>query len=214
MQKTPFSFDVSVWEFFWPLMTGATLVVALPGGHRDSAYLARLIAREEVTTLHFVPSMLQIFLEEPLVDECGSVRRVICSGEALPFELGQRFFTRMKAELHNLYGPTEAAVDVTYWQCESGNSLRTVPIGRPIANTQIHLLDARMNPVPVGIAGELYIGGVNVGLGYRNRPELTAENLLRIRSATHPDRDSIAPATLRAICRMARSTISAVSIIR
>ncbi len=178
LQKTPFSFDVSVWEFFWPLMTGATLVVARPGGHRDSAYLARLIAREGITTLHFVPSMLQIFVDEPLISECRSVRRVICSGEALPFELEQRFFTRMDAELHNLYGPTEAAVDVTSWKCLPGSSLRTVPIGRPIANTQIHLLDARMNPVPVGIPGELYIGGVNVGLGYLKQPELTAERFI------------------------------------
>ena len=178
LQKTPYSFDVSVWEFFWPLMTGATLVVARPGGHRDSAYLARLIAREGITTLHFVPSMLQIFVDEPLISECRSVRRVICSGEALPFELEQRFFACMNAELHNLYGPTEAAVDVTYWKCRPGSSLRTVPIGRPIGNTQIHLLDARMNPVPVGIAGELCIGGVNVGLGYLKRPELTAEKFI------------------------------------
>jgi amino acid adenylation domain-containing protein/non-ribosomal peptide synthase protein (TIGR01720 family) len=178
LQKTPFSFDVSVWEFFWPLMTGATLVVARPGGHRDSAYLASLIVRESITTLHFVPSMLQIFLDEPRIAGCRTVRRVICSGEALPYELQQRFFARMNAELHNLYGPTEAAVDVTNWKCEANNALRTVPIGRPIANTQIHLLDARMNAVPVGIPGELYIGGVNVGLGYLNRPELSAEKFI------------------------------------
>jgi amino acid adenylation domain-containing protein len=178
LQKTPFSFDVSVWEFFWPLMTGATLVVARPGGHRDSAYLARIVAREGITTLHFVPSMLQIFVDEPLISECRSLRRVVCSGEVLPFELEQRFFTRINAELHNLYGPTEAAVDVTYWKCRPGSSLRTVPIGWPIANTQIHLLDGRMNPVPVGIAGELYIGGVNVGLGYLKHPELTHEKFI------------------------------------
>ncbi len=187
LQKTPFSFDVSVWEFFWPLMTGATLVVARPGGHRDAAYLARLIAKEQITTLHFVPSMLQIFLEEPAIAECRGVRRVICSGEALPFELEQRFFARMTAELHNLYGPTEAAVDVTYWACSANSGLRTVPIGRPIANTQIHLLDSRMNPVPPGIAGELFIGGVNVGLGYLNRPELTAEKFIRNPFSEDPD---------------------------
>ncbi len=178
LQKTPFSFDVSVWEFFWPLMTGATLVVARPGGHRDTAYLARLIAKEQITTLHFVPSMLQIFIDEPLISGCESLRRVICSGEALPVELEQRFFTKLKAELHNLYGPTEAAVDVTYWQCRPGSSLSTVPIGRPIANTQIHLLDSKMNPVPVGVAGELWIGGVNVGVGYLNRPQLSAEKFV------------------------------------
>ena len=178
LQKTPFSFDVSVWEFFWPLMTGATLVVARPGGHRDAAYLARLIADERITTLHFVPSMLQIFLEEPLIAGCKTLRRVICSGEALPVELEQRFFSKLDAELHNLYGPTEAAVDVTSWRCRPASSLATVPIGRPIANTQIHLLDSRMNPVPAGVAGELCIGGLNVGLGYLNRSELTAEKFV------------------------------------
>ncbi|HWD97875.1 MAG TPA: amino acid adenylation domain-containing protein [Bryobacteraceae bacterium] len=189
LQKTPFSFDVSVWEFFWPLMTGAALVVARPGGHRDAAYLARLIAAEQITTLHFVPSMLQIFLEEPLIAGCDSIRRVICSGEALPFELEQRFFSRIRAELHNLYGPTEAAVDVTNWKCAPGSSLQTVPIGRPIANTQIHLLDRRMNPVPIGVAGELYIGGVNVGYGYLNRPELTQEKFIADPFRNAPVRD-------------------------
>src|SRR5947209_13264466 len=116
LQKTPFSFDVSVWEFFWPLMTGARLVIARPGGHQDSSYLVDIIRASQVTTLHFVPSMLQIFLEEPGVEHCSSLKRVICSGEALPVELKNRFFNRMDCELHNLYGPTEAAVDVTWWR--------------------------------------------------------------------------------------------------
>jgi amino acid adenylation domain-containing protein len=178
LQKTPFSFDVSVWEFFWPLMTGARLVVARPGGHQDSAYLVDLIAEQQVTTLHFVPSMLQVFLEELELDRCESLKRVICSGEALPFELQERFFERMRAELHNLYGPTEAAVDVTYWQCRPHTERRIVPIGRPIANTQIYLLDANMHPAPVGVAGELFIGGVNLARGYHNRPGLTAEKFI------------------------------------
>ncbi|HEX8117761.1 MAG TPA: amino acid adenylation domain-containing protein, partial [Pyrinomonadaceae bacterium] len=179
LQKTPFSFDVSVWEFFWPLATGARLVLARPGGHRDSAYLIDLIRRERVTTLHFVPPMLQVFLDEPGVETCESLRRVICSGEALPRELQERFHSRMGVtELHNLYGPTEAAVDVTAWACEPGDEHLSVPIGRPIANTQIYLLDKNYRPVPVGVTGELYIGGVQLARGYHARPALTAEKFI------------------------------------
>ncbi|AFZ17608.1 non-ribosomal peptide synthetase [Allocoleopsis franciscana] len=178
LQKTPFSFDVSVWEFFWPLMTGARLVVAKPGGHQDSAYLVKLIATEQITTLHFVPSMLQVFLEEPRLETCNGLKRVICSGEALPFELTQRFFARLDAELHNLYGPTEAAIDVTFWQCQRQSERQTVPIGRPIANTQIYILDSHLTPTPIGVPGELYIGGDGLARGYLNRPELTAEKFI------------------------------------
>ncbi len=178
LQKTPFSFDVSVWEFFWPLIIGAELVVAEPGGHRDAAYLARTITGHGITTLHFVPSMLQLFLESPGAGECVSLRRVICSGEALPRALQDRFFARLDAELHNLYGPTEAAVDVTYWVCDRESVLPFVPIGRPVANTQMHILDEALEPVPAGEVGDLYIGGVQVGRGYLNRPELSAERFL------------------------------------
>jgi len=178
LQKTPFSFDVSVWEFFWPLLTGATLVVARPGGHRDPAYLVDLIAAQAITTLHFVPSMLSIFLESAGLERCRSIRQIFASGEALPFELQQRFFERMKAELHNLYGPTEAAVDVTYWRCRPDTDRAIVPIGRPIANTQIYLLDPNLQPVPVGLPGELHIGGVGLARGYLNRPDLTAEKFI------------------------------------
>jgi amino acid adenylation domain-containing protein/non-ribosomal peptide synthase protein (TIGR01720 family) len=177
LQKTPYSFDVSVWELFWPLMNGAKLVVARPEGHRDPAYLASLIASEGVTTLHFVPSMLGAFLDEPSIEQCTSLRRVLCSGEALPAALAARFFARFSVtELHNLYGPTEAAVDVTAWACQPGASL--VPIGRPIDNVQIHILDAQLSPVPVGVSGELYIAGVQVGRGYLNRAELTSERFV------------------------------------
>ena len=180
LQKTPFSFDVSVWEFFWPLLTGACLVVARPGGHQDPAYLASLIDEQQITTLHFVPSMLNMFLLEPGLEECcKSLKRVICSGEALPFELQKRFFSRLDAELHNLYGPTEASIDVTYWQCQPQSHDGTVPIGRPIANTQIYILDRLEHPVSIGVPGELYIGGVGVARGYHNRPELTAEKFVR-----------------------------------
>ncbi|HEY0603974.1 MAG TPA: amino acid adenylation domain-containing protein [Herpetosiphonaceae bacterium] len=178
MQKTPFSFDVSVWEFFWPLITGATLVVARPEGHKDPAYLVDLIASQGITTLHFVPPMLQVFLQEPSLDRCRTLKRVICSGEALPFDLQTRFFERLDCELHNLYGPTEAAVDVTYWHCDRASTLPTVPIGRPVANTEIYLLDRQLQPVPIGVPGELYIGGVQLARGYLNRPALTAEKFI------------------------------------
>ncbi len=178
LQKTPFSFDVSVWEFFWPLMTGATLVVAIPGGHRDSAYLVNLIAEQGITTLHFVPSMLSIFLEAEGLERCRALRQVFASGEALPFELQQRFFERLGCELHNLYGPTEASVDVTYWACRPSTQRPIVPIGRPIANTAIYILDGNLQPVPVGVAGELHIGGVGLARGYLNRPDLTAQKFI------------------------------------
>jgi amino acid adenylation domain-containing protein len=178
LQKTPFSFDVSVWEFFWTLFTGATLVIAKPGGHQDASYLLQLITQQQITTLHFVPSMLQVFLEEPELEKCHSIKRVICSGEALPFELQKRFFERLDAELHNLYGPTEAAIDVTSWKCQKNSNEKIVPIGRPIANIQIYILDNYLQPVPVGIPGELHIGGVGLARGYLNRPELTNEKFI------------------------------------
>ena len=178
LQKTPYSFDVSVWEFFWPLLSGARLVVARPEGHKDSAYLIDAIGQHQISTIHFVPSMLQIFLQDPGVGSCKSLKRVICSGEALPYELAQRFFDRLKAQLHNLYGPTEAAVDVTFWQCRPDSPLRMVPIGRPVANTQVYILDKHMQPVPIGVPGELHIGGVQVARGYVNRAELTAEKFI------------------------------------
>ncbi|MEE8584779.1 MAG: amino acid adenylation domain-containing protein, partial [Acidobacteriota bacterium] len=176
LQKTPFSFDVSVWEFFWPLIAGARLVMALPGGHRDSAYLADVIQREEVTTLHFVPSMLQVFLDQKGIGQCTSIRRVIASGEALPPALAERFFSRLNTRLHNLYGPTEAAIDVTFEPCRPGS--QSVPIGRPIANLRIRLLDPQMRLAPLGVPSELYIGGLGLARGYLKRPGLTAEKFV------------------------------------
>ncbi|KWC11338.1 hybrid non-ribosomal peptide synthetase/type I polyketide synthase [Burkholderia ubonensis] len=179
LQKTPFSFDVSVWEFFWPLVTGARLVFARPGGQRETDYLVGLIAREGITTVHFVPSMLRAFLDHPDLDaHCASLRRVVCSGEALPYDLQQRFFERLDARLYNLYGPTEAAVDVTAWECRRDDAHRNVPIGRPIANTRVYIVDAQMQPVPVGVAGELLIGGTPVGRGYHGEPELSAQKFI------------------------------------
>ncbi|RTS17349.1 non-ribosomal peptide synthetase, partial [Pseudomonas aeruginosa] len=140
LQKTPFSFDVSVWEFFWPLMSGARLVVAAPGDHRDPAKLVKLINREGVDTLHFVPSMLQAFLQDEDVASCTSLKRIVCSGEALPADAQQQVFAKLpQAGLYNLYGPTEAAIDVTHWTCmEEGKD--AVPIGRPIANLACYIL--------------------------------------------------------------------------
>ncbi|XWX22898.1 amino acid adenylation domain-containing protein [Melittangium boletus] len=179
LQKTPFSFDVSVWEFFWPLMMGAGLVVARPEGHRDARYLAELIDASGVSTLHFVPSMLQVFLDEPKGTGLASLRQVFCSGEALPKALRDRFLERYPGKaLHNLYGPTEAAVDVSYWDCRQESGYEGVPIGKPVANTQLYVLDKHLRPVPVGVAGELFIGGVQLARGYLERPELTAERFI------------------------------------
>ncbi len=179
LQKTPFVFDVSVGEIFLPLLNGARLVVARPKGHLDSAYLAGLIKEHEITFVHFVPSMLSVFLEEPGLEACNaSLRYVWCGGEVLPFKLKERFFERLEAKLYNGYGPTEASIGVTAWACEPGGERQTVPIGRPIANTQIYILDQYLNPVPVGIPGELYIGGVGLALGYLNRPDLTEKSFV------------------------------------
>ena len=180
LQKTPFSFDVSVWEFFWPLLTGARLCMAVPGGHQDAAYLSRVIRDEGITTIHFVPSMLGAFVQEAQVSECaGQLRRVICSGEALGVGLQERFFEQMEGvELHNLYGPTEAAVDVTSWECVRGAEQWTVPIGKPIANTQVYILDEGQELVAVGVSGEVYLGGEGLARGYLNRAELTAERFI------------------------------------
>ena len=188
LQKTPFSFDVSVWEFFWPLMTGATLVMARPGGHRDTLYLAEALQRHGVTVCHFVPSMLRAFLADPAARGCTTLRDVMASGEALSPDLVAAFATTLPgARLHNLYGPTECAVDVSYWPCpREPAGLTVVPIGRPVANTQLYVLNSRMQPVPIGVPGELYLGGVQVGRGYHNRPELTTERFVPDRFAADP----------------------------
>jgi amino acid adenylation domain-containing protein len=178
MQKTPFTFDVSVWEFFWPLSEGACLVVAEPERHKESAYLVDLIKSQNVTCLHFVPSMLQLFLCEDL-SECRSLKRIICSGEALTIDQCRRLQSLPGVSAHNLYGPTEAAVDVTHWDCsEWRDQYLSVPIGRPIANTQIYILNEKLQPVPIGVPGELYIGGRNLAEGYLNKPDLTAKSFV------------------------------------
>ena len=177
LQKTPATFDVSVWELFLPMMTGAELVLAPPGAHRDPAQIARLIRDRAITTLHFVPSMLSAFLAAPASD--GLVlRRVFCSGEELTADQRDRFHTRIHAQLHNLYGPTEAAVDVSYWPASARDDSNPVPIGFPVWNTTLEVLDDRMRPQPPGLAGNLYLGGVQLARGYLGRPDLTTERFV------------------------------------
>ena len=178
LQKTPFGFDVSVWEFFWPLMFGAKLVMAGPGDHRDPSRLGELIARHRITTLHFVPSMLQAFMAHGGVERCGSLKRIVCSGEALPAELQNQVLARLPhADLYNLYGPTEAAIDVTHWTCVA-DGRASVAIGRPISQTQARVLDAELNETPPGVPGELYLGGIGLARGYLNRASLTSERFI------------------------------------
>jgi amino acid adenylation domain-containing protein len=178
VHKTPIGFDVSVWELFWPLLQCACMVIAERGAHADVAYLRDLVIAEGATVAHFVPAVLSLFLDQPEVEACRTLRLVVASGEALGAELVRRFQARLGAALHNLYGPTEAAVDVTDWRCDEPLTRATAPIGRPIANLRIHVADAGLRLVPIGVAGELLIGGAGVGRGYAGRPELTAERFI------------------------------------
>ncbi|WP_405147638.1 non-ribosomal peptide synthase/polyketide synthase [Nocardia salmonicida] len=178
LQKTPITFDVSVWELFWPLQIGASLVIARPDGHRDPVYLAELITRTGVDVAHFVPSMLAAFLAEPLAADCVSLRQVFASGEALPAVDAQRLRALIPGvAVHNLYGPTEAAVDVSFHEVTDADTV-TVPIGAPVANTALHVLDPRLRPVPVGMPGELYLAGVQLARGYLGRPDLSADRFV------------------------------------
>ncbi|MBD8529926.1 non-ribosomal peptide synthetase [Massilia sp. CFBP 13647] len=177
LQKTPYSFDVSVWELFWALTCGATLVLARPEGHKDPAYLRALIEAASIDALHFVPSMLQVFLDHGVEGGCASLRTIVCSGEMLPAEVAARCMAALpRATLNNMYGPTETAIEVSHWTCRGGEP--SVPIGRPLSNTRLYVLDGRMRPVPVGVAGEIYIGGTPVGRGYFGQPALTAQRFV------------------------------------
>ncbi|MGP6419790.1 non-ribosomal peptide synthetase [Pseudomonas putida] len=178
MQKAPISFDVSVWECFWPLITGARLLIAGPGEHRDPHRIAQLVQEYGVTTLHFVPPLLALFIDEPLSAECTSLRRVFSGGEALPAELRNRVLAQLPAvQLHNRYGPTETAINVTHWHCTTADGERS-PIGRPLGNVICRVLDADLNPVPAGVPGELCISGIGLARGYLGRPALTAERFV------------------------------------
>ena len=177
LQKTPATFDVSVWEFFLPLLTGATLVIAPPGAHRDPAWLARIIRGQRIGTCHFVPSMLAAFVAHP--DARGiTMQRIFCSGEELPAALRERLHATLHSELHNLYGPTEAAVDVSWWNAAQDDPSRPVPIGFPTWNTRLYVLDAQMRAMPPGVPGDLYLGGVQLARGYVGRGDLTAASFL------------------------------------
>ena len=178
LQNTTFSFDASIWELFWPLMAGASMVLARPGGHRDHTYLRDLINEYQITTVQLVPSMLAAFLDEPGVESCISLRLVFAIGELLPADVVRRFFSRLSAKLYNTYGPTEASVDATSFACSPMASQRSIPIGTPNANIQTYILDSQFELCPIGVPGELYIGGVSVGRGYHRRPELTAERFI------------------------------------
>ncbi|WP_283776236.1 non-ribosomal peptide synthetase [Pseudomonas syringae] len=178
MQKAPISFDVSVWECFWPLVTGCRLLLAGPGEHRDPQRIAQLINAYSVTTLHFVPPLLQLFIDEPLAQQCSSLRRLFSGGEALPGELRNRVLEQLPGvQLHNRYGPTETAINVTHWQCRISDGLRS-PIGRPLGNVLCRVLDSELNPLPRGVAGELCIGGIGLARGYLRRPGLSAERFV------------------------------------
>jgi amino acid adenylation domain-containing protein len=177
--KTLLGFDASIWEIFLPLISGARLVLARPDGHRDSSYLAELVAAEGITVLQLVPSMLGAFLEEPRVRQGLPLRRLFCGGEALPAERVRRFYELLpEVELHNLYGPTESSIDATHWAVRPEHAARTIPIGRPIGNVQVYMTDRELRPVPVGVGGELCIGGVGLARGYHGRPELTADRFI------------------------------------
>lgn len=178
LQKTAYSFDASVWEIFVPLFAGARLVMARPGEQQDSSYLVRAIIENEVTTLQLVPSMLRVLLAEGEISNCRSLRRVFCGGEALTSEIVTAFRNQLHAELINLYGPTEASIDASYKQITGSIDQHVVPLGKPIANMKVYLLDSAQNLVPIGVQGEIHIGGVGLARGYLQRPELTAEKFI------------------------------------
>ncbi len=178
LHKTPLTFDVSVWELFAPLLSGACLLIAKPGGHQDTAYQLELMAREQVTHVDYVPTMLEVLLESEGLDQCEHLKIVTAAGEALTRELRDRFYSQTNAKLYNLYGPTEASLAVTYWVCEPDGRERVIPIGRPMSNARIYILDKHLQPVPIGVAGELHIGGVAPGRGYLKRPDLTADKFI------------------------------------
>lgn len=180
LQTISLSFDPSVWQIFWPLLFGGQLIMARPDGHRDPAYMVKMIIEQQITVAALVPSIIRVLLEEKGIENCTSLKHVTSGGEALPVELIERFVERLKLEnvLINCYGPTEASIDTTFWTCQRGTDYTIAPIGRAIANVQVYILDDNLQPVPVGQSGELYIGGTGLARGYLNRPELTAQKFI------------------------------------
>ncbi|MDJ0903888.1 MAG: amino acid adenylation domain-containing protein [Xenococcus sp. MO_188.B8] len=178
LQKVPICFSVFTWEIFWPLMTGAQIVLAKPDGHRDPAYLVKLIAQEQITIVYFIPSLLRIFLEEQGLETCSSLRLVFSTGEMLPFALKERFFERLReCELHDVYGSEEDFL-ATNWHCQPGGAPRRFSLGRPISKIPIYILDEQLQPVPTGEVGELHTSCSLLAKGYLNRPELTAQKFI------------------------------------
>ena len=177
-----------MWEILWTLSAGAVVVLARPEGQFDTAYLKQLIIDEEVTTAYFVPSMLSQFLAEAGVEQCGSLKRVISGGEALAGQTVDSFHRLLRAELHHSYGPTEASIAASEWRCPRVAETAAVAMGRPLANTQLYVLDGAQQLAPLSVAGELYIGGAGVGRGYLKRPELTAERFIPDPFSSEPGR--------------------------
>ena len=187
LQKTPFGFDASIWEFLAPLISGARLVLARPGGHQDLTYLVQLIQEQEITTLQMVPSLLQLLLQGPGLKACSSLRRVFCGGEVLSSGLRREFFEQSSAELINLYGPAEACIDATFYRCPREQQDRNASLGTPIDNVQLYVLDQKMCPVPVGVVGEIHIGGSGLARGYLNLAEQTFTKFVTNPFSDNPD---------------------------
>lgn len=178
LQNAPFTFDISVWEIFLPLISGFELAIVKPGGHMDSAYLVNLIHKKEITILQLVPSMLRVLMEDPDLKSVTSLKEVICCGEVLPVDIKNKFYTILNCRLSNLYGPTEASIFAAYYHCEKPTQTGSIPIGKPVSNTRIYILDKNMHPVPIGITGDLYIAGEGLALHYHNREQLTNERFV------------------------------------
>ncbi|MET4731026.1 amino acid adenylation domain-containing protein [Lysobacter enzymogenes] len=179
LQKTPYTFDASVWELFLPLLSGGTVVLAEPDAHRDPAYLAATVAAAGITTLQLVPSMLRHVLDQPEWSRCGGLRHLFCGGEALTGDLVAAVHAQFDIPVHNLYGPTEASVQVLTWTCRRGQAHAHVPIGRAIPGVVTHVFDTDGRPVAPGETGELHLGGIALARGYLDRPELTAQRFLQ-----------------------------------
>ncbi|WP_435183600.1 amino acid adenylation domain-containing protein [Cylindrospermopsis raciborskii G7] len=191
LQKTPFSFDASVWEFYAPLLTGGQLIIAEKDGHKDVSYLLKLLCEQQVTVLQMVPSLLQMFLEYGEIENCHSLTHIFCGGEALPVAMVENLLSKLNVNFHNLYGPTEACIDATFLSFTKENNhyikQNMLPIGRPIANTQTYVLDAHLQPVPIGVPGELYIGGMGLARGYCQLPQLTRDKFIAHPFSDNPD---------------------------
>ena len=186
LQKTVFAYDASIWEIFVPLLAGSQLIIANPDGQRDSSYLIDMIMQEGITTLEGSPALYRILLEDKRFGQCTSLRRIYSAGEALPMSLARQILATLDTELVNTYGPTEAAIDASHWVCQPDVPYQIAPIGRPIANMQLYILDEKLQPLPIGVPGELHIGGIGLARGYLNRPELTAQKFIAHPFRTNP----------------------------